>query len=168
MGPSHVGRAICEMSSFILKLRSLTWTSLTELDCYHVGQAQIGKTLRPSNWIQFDAHRVFEGMFAGVKYLPKSLERAMGMEDATVVLISVSSFWSIVTTRVSYVGWNCSRGSESAGTSLPCSFCTTTQCSNWRQIHCLVCPKKMMKAVVNGCAWGLRDSQGSPLNLGKF
>ena len=57
------GSAICEMSSFISKQKSLTWTSLTELDCYDEDTR--------------------EGMTAGVKYLLKSFERAMGMEDAT-------------------------------------------------------------------------------------
>ena len=83
------GSAICEMSSFILKQRNLTWTSLTEHECHHVLQVQPGNTLRPSNWIQFDAQRVEthtrECMVAGVNYLLMSLERAMGMEDATKI-----------------------------------------------------------------------------------
>ena len=36
--------------------------------------------------------------------------------------------------------------------------------SSWRQNSLMSMSEKMMKAVVNGCAWGLRDSQGSLLN----
>ena len=35
---------------------------------------------------------------------------------------------------------------------------------DWRQNSLTSMSEKMMKAVVNGCAWGLRDSQGSLLN----
>ena len=43
-----------------------------------------------------------------------------------VVLFTLSSLWSIITTRVSFFGWNRSRGSESASTWLSRSFCTNT------------------------------------------
>ena len=36
--------------------------------------------------------------------------------------------------------------------------------SSWRQNSLRSVSEKMMKAVVNGCAWGLRDSQGSLLS----
>ena len=45
-----------------------------------------------------------------------------------LVLFTLSSLWSIITTCVSYSGWNRSRGSESASTWLSRSFCTTTEC----------------------------------------
>ena len=44
-----------------------------------------------------------------------------------LVLFTLSSLWNIITTCVSYSGWNRSRGSESASTWLSRSFCTTTQ-----------------------------------------
>ena len=45
-----------------------------------------------------------------------------------LVLFTLSSLGSIITTGVSYSGWNRSRGSESASTWLSRSFCTTTEC----------------------------------------
>ena len=48
-------------------------------------------------------------------------------------------------------------------------FAQPLSASSWRQNSLMSMSEKMMKAVVNGCAWGLRDSQGSLLNeLGKF
>ena len=83
---SATGSAICEMSSFILKLRSLTWTSLTELD-----RLLLRSVRKYAETIELDTVRrstsenkdTREGLVAGVKYLLKSLERATGMEDAT-------------------------------------------------------------------------------------
>ena len=43
-------------------------------------------------------------------------------------------------------------------------FAPPLSASSWRQNSLLGMSEKMMKAVVNGCAWGLRDSQGSLLN----
>ena len=43
-------------------------------------------------------------------------------------------------------------------------FAQPLSVSSWRQNALLGMSEKMMKAVVNGCAWGLRDSRGSLLN----
>ena len=43
-------------------------------------------------------------------------------------------------------------------------FAQPPNASCWRQNSLMSMSEKMMKAVVNGCAWGLRDSQGSLLN----
>ena len=43
-------------------------------------------------------------------------------------------------------------------------FAQPLSASRWRQNSLTSMSEKMMKAVVNGCAWGLRDSQGSLLN----
>ena len=43
-------------------------------------------------------------------------------------------------------------------------FAQPLSASSWRQNSLMSMSEKMMKAVVNGCAWGLRDSQGSLLN----
>ena len=43
-------------------------------------------------------------------------------------------------------------------------FAQPLSASSWRQNSLVSMSEKMMKAVVNGCAWGLRDSQGSLLN----
>ena len=43
-------------------------------------------------------------------------------------------------------------------------FAQPLSVSSWRQNSLLSMSEKMMKAVVNGCGWGLRDSQGSLLN----
>ena len=81
-----------------------------------------------------------------------------------LVFFTLSSLWSIITTCVSYSGWNRSRGSESASTWLSRSFCTTTQRIQLETELLTSMSEKMMEAVGNGCAWGLRDSHGSLLN----
>ena len=43
-------------------------------------------------------------------------------------------------------------------------FAQPLSASSWKQNSLMSMSEKMMKAVVNGCAWGLRDSQGSLLN----
>ena len=43
-------------------------------------------------------------------------------------------------------------------------FAQPLSVSSWRQNSLLGMSEKMMKAVVNGCAWGLRHSRGSLLN----
>ena len=63
------------------------WTFLTELDCYRL----TGSARKYAETIELDQLRrstdadkdTREGTTAGVKYLLRSLERAMGMEDAT-------------------------------------------------------------------------------------
>ena len=42
-------------------------------------------------------------------------------------------------------------------------FAQPLSVSSWRQNSLLGMSEKMMKAVVNGCAWGLRDSQGKSI-----
>ena len=43
-------------------------------------------------------------------------------------------------------------------------FAQPLSASSWKQNSLVSMSEKMMKAVVNGCAWSLRDSQGSLLN----
>ena len=74
-----------------------------------------------------------------------------------LVLFTLSSLWNIITTSVSYAGWNRSCGSESASTWLSRSFfAQPLRVSSWRQNSLMRMSEKMMNVVVGGCAWGLR------------
>ena len=78
---------------------------------------------RPANllvkWLR-SAHKAWTRTSLSVLFSEKVKTR--------LVLFILSSLWSIMTTCVSYPGWNRSRGSESASTWLSFSFCATTQC----------------------------------------
>ena len=75
---SASGSAVREMSSFILKLRSSP-PRLTGSARKYAGTTELD-TIRRSARENKDTR---EGMVAGAKHLPKSLERAVGLENAT-------------------------------------------------------------------------------------
>ena len=82
-----------------------------------------------------------------------------------MVFVTLSSSWNIITACVSHPARDRRCLSESTSTWLPRSFSHKPLSSaSWNQKFLLDMTEKTLKAVVNGCAWGLRDSQGSLLN----
>ena len=81
-----------------------------------------------------------------------------------MVFVTLSSSWNIITACVSYSARDCRCLSERTSTRLPRSFFTTTQFGKLESEIFALRDRKDAEGVINACAWGLRDSQGSLLN----
>ena len=82
----------------------------------------------------------------------------------SMVFVTLSSSWSIITARVSHSARH--RRCFSRVQALGCHvhFSQPLSSISWNRRFLSELTEKTLQASVNGCAWGLRDSQGSLLN----